>query len=219
LERILFLQNHCNMRIYIFSILLHLTTVVFGQTKINLSDGFNVVKDFEKEYKDVEKQVGEAKKIIKDDIEQMFCGMTRGRNIHFIYEKYGIKISTWKRLGYQSKKEIGKGKGYYKNCRLSEVFISGNSNLKINNSAISEFADSTIEKTLGKAMRNDTVRIYHWKDTSMFSEANEKILPKTPASLKTFIYQDNSSKSYFSFYFLLTGQLLYIEVKAIDYGG
>lgn len=206
------------MRIFIFLMLFQLTTVVFAQTKINLSDGFNVVKDFEKEYKDVEKQVGETKKIIKDDIEQMFCGMTRGQNIHFFYENYGIKISTWKRLGYQSAAEIGKGKGYYKNCRLSEAFISGSSNLKINNVSINQITDSTIVKMLGKTLRNDTVRIYNWKNIDLYSEDIRKKLPETPASLISFIYKDKSSNSYFSFYFLMTGQLLYIEINDSDYG-
>jgi hypothetical protein len=80
-----------------------------AQTKFDFSNGFNVLKDMNADYKNVMKNIGKANKIEKDYIDQLFCGMTRGQDIHFLYTTFGVNISARKQLGYVSQKEIGRG--------------------------------------------------------------------------------------------------------------
>jgi len=82
----------------------------------------------------VNKMLGKPSSINRRYVTQPFCGMTRGRDETLVYEKYGLEIETWKRIGYEKRADLRKWnrKRYYKNCFVWSLKFSIHSNLTLN---------------------------------------------------------------------------------------
>ena len=188
-----------------------------GQNKIEFSDGFDFLHQRDVAYSDIKAKVGEASKINKDKITTPFCGVTTGQDIHFIYEKFNLNITTRKHLGYVDRSEIGSGKAYFNNAYVTEVIIAGNSSLKINNTPIKDLKAENIVQILGTPA--DTTNDYGdllYIDPCCFPKGKWKDVSKTEEELTCYSYKPDKNSNRIRFYFYADGRLSFVLINPFE---